>query len=263
MKKWALPMAAVLFLTGCSTSEAVVPPEEPAVEVAAKAEGWGFRRMPDARPEFTAKQIEAMNTYDCIYMGKEDEGIYLTFDEGYETGYTAAILDTLKEKGVQAAFFITGDYLRRNEDLVRRMVEEGHIVGNHTQNHPSLPTVSQDTKVQEELTALGDAFTDLFGVPMRYARPPKGEYDDRTLRITKETGYTNVFWSFAYEDWLQDQVRGKEYAYNKVMEGLHGGAVILLHAVSPDNAQALGDIIDGARAKGYTFRSLDEYVGEM
>jgi len=255
-------MAAVLCLTGCGAGEAVVPPTEPAVEVAAKIEGWGFRPMQNARPEFTKEQIAAMDTYDCIYMGKEDEGIYLTFDEGYETGYTASILDTLKEKGVTAAFFITGDYLKRNEDLVRRMVEEGHIVGNHTENHPSLPTVKEDSKVQEELTVLGDTFADTFGVPMRYARPPKGEYDERTLRITKETGYTNVFWSFAYEDWLQDTVKGKEYAYNKVMAGLHGGAVILLHAVSPDNAQALGDIIDGARAQGYVFRSLDAYVAE-
>ncbi|MBE7062401.1 MAG: hypothetical protein E7390_01240 [Ruminococcaceae bacterium] len=259
MKEWILPLAAVLFLTGCGAEEAV---PEPTAAAAAAVEGWGYRRMENARPEFTAGQMEAMATYDCIYMGKEDEGIYLTFDEGYENGYTGAILDTLKEKEVKAAFFITGPYLEQHEDLVRRMVEEGHIVGNHTVNHPSLPTVASDTKLREELTGLTQAFQEKFGAQMRYLRPPKGEYNDRTLRMTKEMGYTNVFWSFAYQDWEQNVFRGKEYAYEKVMNGLHGGAVLLLHAVSKDNAEALGDIIDGARAKGYVFRSLDAYVRE-
>ncbi len=140
------------------------------------------------------------------------------------------------------------------------MVEEGHIVGNHTVNHPSLPTVTDDKKLETELSGLDVAFMEKFGIPMRYLRPPKGEYNERTLRLTKEMGYTNVFWSFAYQDWEQDKTRGKAYAYDKVMAGLHGGAVILLHAVSADNAEALGDIIDGAREKGYVFRSLDEYV---
>ncbi len=259
MKKWCIPLAAVLFMTGCSTKEPAKPPVEEAAAAAA-VQGWGYRPMENARPEFTAEQMAAMDTYECIYMGKEDAGIYLTFDEGYENGYTAAILDTLKEKDVKAAFFITGPYLEQHEDLVRRMVEEGHTVGNHTVNHPSLPTVTDDAKLQAELTGLEDAFKEKFGAEMRYVRPPKGEYNERTLRITKDMGYTNVFWSFAYQDWEQNASRGKEYAYDKVMSGLHGGAVILLHAVSRDNADALGDIIDGARARGYEFRSLDAYV---
>ncbi len=257
MKKWGIPLALVLFLTGCGVKETKAPAAEPA---AAAVEGWGFRRMEGARPEFTAAQEESMRTYNCMYMGKEDEGIYLTFDEGYENGYTASILDTLREKGVKAAFFITSPYLTQHEDLVRRMVEEGHIVGNHTVNHPSLPGVTEDGALRAELSGLSDAFREKFGTEMKYLRPPKGEYNDRTLRITSEMGYTNVFWSFAYQDWERDKSRGKEYAYESVMKGLHGGAVILLHAVSKDNAQALGDIIDGAREKGYVFRTLDEYV---
>ncbi len=257
MRKIGVPLALILLLSGCGTAETAAPVTE---SVAVAAEGWGFRRMEGARPEFTAAQQAAMATYDCMYMGKEDEGIYLTFDEGYENGYTASILDTLREKNVQAAFFITGPYLESHENLVRRMVEEGHIVGNHTVNHPSLPAVADDTALRAEIDGLSDAFREKFGKEMHYIRPPKGEYNDRTLRITKEMGYTNVFWSFAYQDWEQNKSRGKQYACDTVLTGLHGGAVILLHAVSKDNAEALEDIIDGAREKGYVFRSLDEYV---
>lgn len=257
-----LPLSAVLFFTSCVSEKVDLPPAvSPEMQAASvDVSGWGFRKIPGSRPEFTAAQIKDMETYNCIYMGKEDEGIYLTFDEGYENGYTAQILDTLKEKNVKAAFFITGPYLRDHEDLVRRMVEEGHIVGNHTENHPSLPSVTSDEKLMAELTELSEAFREKFGQEMSYLRPPKGEYNARTLKISKDMGYTNVFWSFAYEDWAQDKTHGKAYAYEKVMDGLHGGAVILLHAVSRDNAEALGDIIDGAREKGYVFRSLDEYV---
>ena len=257
-----LPLTAALMLTACTGKKSDLPPEVPSDVQTASAgiSGWGFRKMPGARPEFTAGQIKDMEKYGCIYMGKEDEGIYLTFDEGYENGYTAGILDTLREKNVQAAFFITGDYLRDHEELVRRMVEEGHIVGNHTENHPSLPTVASDEKLFAETEDLSKTFKEKFGQEMRYLRPPKGEYNDRTLSFTKALGYTNVFWSFAYEDWAQDKSYGKAHAYEKVMDGLHGGAVLLLHAVSKDNAEALGDMIDGARGRGYVFRSLDAYV---
>ena len=252
---------SILVFTGCET-KAPAPEAPPAEAVSAKTEGWGFRRMPEGRPEFTAAQIKAMDTYGCYYMGKEDNGLYLTFDEGYENGYTAKILDTLKEKNVPAAFFITMPYFKEHGDLVKRMVEEGHIVGNHTVNHPSLPSVLDDQKLEEEITGLTHAFTEKFGAPMHYLRPPKGEYNERTLSITQKMGYTNVFWSAAYADWAQNESHGKAYAFDKVMGGLHGGAVILLHAVSRDNAEALGDIIDAAREKGYEFRSLDHYVKE-
>ncbi len=262
MGKWRsirILLAGSILLTGCGgQGEQAKNPAPSAVEVSA-VKGWGYRPMPGQRPEFTAEQKKDMDTYECIYMGKEDEGIYLTFDEGYENGYTAMILDTLKEKDVKAAFFITMPYLEKHEDLVRRIMEERHTVGNHTVNHPSLPSVTDDNKLKEELSGLEKSFQEKFGIPMRYVRPPKGEYNERTLKCTRDMGYTNVFWSFAYQDWEQNKSRGKEYAYNKVMAGLHGGGVILLHAVSEDNAKALGDIIDGARERGYVFRTLDAY----
>ena len=140
--------------------------------------GWGFKKVAGNRPELTEKQISDMEKYGCIYLDTENEkSIYLTFDEGYENGYTAQILDTLKKTGVHAAFFVTGPYLKEQGDLVKRMVDEGHTVGNHTVNHPSLPDKS-DEKVREEISGLNDIFLEKFGINMKYFRPPMGEYSE-------------------------------------------------------------------------------------
>ena len=214
----------------------------------------GYNEIPDADPGAP----ELLRKYGGVYLGDTSQKkIYLTFDEGYENGYTAKILDVLKENNVNAIFFITGPYLKEHEDLVRRMVEEGHEVGNHTVHHPSLPSLD-DKKIEEEILELDKAFYEIFGKKMKYLRPPKGEYSERTLAITKQLGYTNLFWSFAYDDWHRDRVRGKEYAYEKVMNNLHNGAVILLHAVSKDNADALDMIIKGARERGFEFGDVNE-----
>ena len=203
-----------------------------------------------------------MDKYGCIYMGAaETKYLYLTFDEGYENGQTGKILDVLKEKGVKAAFFITGDYFKSEKKLIDRMVDEGHIVGNHTMNHPCVPNLKDVESVEREVLSLDRAFYARYGKHMKYFRPPEGAYSEKTLAVTKNLGYTNVFWSFAYDDWYRDKQRGADYAYNKTMENIHPGCVILLHAVSCDNANALGDIIDDARKAGYEFLSLDEYIG--
>lgn len=222
-----------------------------------KTIGWYFMKGKDhAQPTFGKDLTEPADKYDAIYlMPKDDNKIYLTFDEGYENGYTAQILDTLKEKNVKAVFFITGPYLEKEKELVKRMVDEGHEVGNHTINHPSLPSCD-DKKVEEEVLELDRKFYEEFGKPMKYLRPPMGEFSERTLSITKSLGYTNVFWSFAYRDWETDKQKGKEYAYNSVINALHPGEVMLLHAVSKDNTEALGDIIDKAREMGYEFGEM-------
>lgn len=214
----------------------------------------GYNETPDADPGAP----ELLKKYGGVYLGDTSQNkIYLTFDEGYENGYTAKILDVLKDNNVKAIFFITGPYLKEHEDLVRRMVEEGHEVGNHTVHHPSLPSLD-DKKIEEEILGLDEDFYNIFGKKMKYLRPPKGEYSERTLAITKQLGYTNLFWSFAYDDWHRDKVRGKEYAYEKVINNLHNGAVILLHAVSKDNADALDMIIKEARKKGFEFGDVNE-----
>lgn len=223
-----------------------------------KIHGWGLVRNKNNQPPQPSKgQKELLENHGGKYLGDTSKKvIYLTFDEGYENGYTPVILDTLKQKNVSACFFITGPYLKSHSDLVQRMVEEGHTVGNHTVNHPSLPTVS-DEKVENEVIELDRVFTEKFGKSMRFLRPPKGEFSERTLKITQRIGYTNVMWSFAYADWDINNQKGADYAHQIVTDNLHNGAIILLHAVSKDNANALGRIVDTARQLGYEFGSIE------
>ena len=200
----------------------------------------------------------ALNKYNAYYVGNPNEKkIYLTFDEGYENGYTSKILDVLKAKNVKAAFFVTKPYIESDPELVKRMVAEGHIVGNHSVKHLSSPTLS-DSQLKNELTETAQAFEKVTGQAMpKVFRPPMGEYSERTLAVTSNMGYKTVFWSFAYKDWITTAQPGKDVAYNTVMSKYHNGAVLLLHAVSKSNTEALGDIIDSLRAKGYTFDTLN------
>lgn len=223
---------------------------------------WGFRRMKDnVQPEFTASYTKVLDDYEGIYVGnKEDKVIYLTFDEGYENGYTGAILDTLKEKEVTAVFFVTMPYVKQNAELVQRMIDEGHIVGNHTVNHPSMPSVTDDAKLEEEITKLHDYVKENFGgYEMTYLRPPKGEYSERTVKIAKDLGYKTVLWSSAYDDWDTSKQDRLDYARKMIIDYSHNGCVMLLHAVSKDNTALLGEVIDTLRNSGYELKSLDEF----
>ncbi len=222
---------------------------------------WGILRQPNGQtPKADPGANELLQKYGGMYIGDVNKKIiYLTFDEGYENGYTSKILDVLRNNNVKAAFFITGPYLNEHQDLVRRMVEEGHTVGNHTIHHPSLPE-KDDSQIEEEVLGLERAFSEKFGLKMKFLRPPKGEYSERSLNITSKLGYCNLFWSFAYDDWHRDKIRGPEYAYKKVISNLHNGGIILLHAVSKDNADALDMIIKGVRANGYEFGNVEDLV---
>ena len=182
----------------------------------------------------------------------EKKKIYLTFDEGYENGYTEKILDTLKDKNVKAVFFITGDYAKRSGELVKRMIGEGQVVGNHTWRHYSMPEKSLET-CREEIGLLHDYVKENFGYEMSVLRPPKGEFSEQTLALASEMGYTTCLWSFAYKDWNPDAPGDKAQSLSSLNDRLHSGGVYLLHAVSPTNAAILGDFIDNARAKGYEF----------
>lgn len=223
------------------------------------SKGWGFKKEAGKKPAISKDTINLFSKYSAIYAGTREKTLYLTFDEGYENGYTAPILDVLKENNVPAAFFITGPYLKKQQDLVMRMVNEGHIVGNHTVNHPSMPSVTDDKKLEDEILDLDREFLALTGKSMKYIRPPKGEYSERTLALSHNLGYTSVFWSFAYVDWETDNQKGANYAYNQVMPYLHDGAILLLHAISKDNAEALSRIITDAKNLGYKFESLEEF----
>ena len=222
--------------------------------------GWGIKRSENhEQPDLGSTNKKLIDEHEDIAMGnKEDKYVYLTFDEGYEAGYTAQILDTLKANGVKAAFFITGHYLNTQEELVKRMIDEGHIVGNHTVNHPSMPDLEND-KLKEEITKLHTAVYEKFGYEMKYLRPPKGEFSERTLHITKSLGYTTVMWSFAYDDWDENKQDREDYAKEKILSNLHNGAVILLHANSKDNCNILDEVIKEIKKEGYEFKTLDEF----
>jgi peptidoglycan-N-acetylmuramic acid deacetylase len=225
-----------------------------------KTLSWSFVRKKDhLPPAFENKEYQLAKKYNAIFLGDtEKKEIYLTFDEGYENGYTGKILDTLKANDVKASFFITYPYFEKEYGLVDRMVKEGHIVGNHTWHHPSMPDVTDDDKLEEEMLKLDREFKEKTGIAMKYLRPPKGEFSQRTLRISKELGYRNVFWSMAYADWDIHSQKGPDYARQKVLDNIHNGAVILLHAVSSDNAAALDGIIKELKAQEYVFASLDQ-----
>ncbi len=188
----------------------------------------------------------------------EEKIVYLTFDVGYDNGYTGIILDTLKEKDVTAAFFCTVDEMKSDPESIARMIIEGHIVGNHTNTHPSMDELSR-TQMLEEIKGFDDYIRTNFGYSSLYFRFPKGEYSDSALDLVGSLGYTSVFWSLAYSDWDTSNQKGASYALETVVSRIHPGAVILLHAVSSDNAQALGDIIDTVRNMGYEFKSLEDY----
>jgi peptidoglycan-N-acetylmuramic acid deacetylase len=218
---------------------------------------WGIVRVKNHKtPQADPGAPELLKKYNSIYLADTEKPvIYLTFDEGYENGYTDDILDVLSKTKVNAVFFITGPYLNHHEDLVRRMVEEGHAVGNHTVRHLSLPTLT-DEQLVKEVADLDRLFYEKFKKHMVFLRPPKGEYSEHTLELTSKMGYINMFWSFAYKDWDRNSQKGWEHAYNMVMPNLHNGAILLLHAVSADNANALERIINDARKMGYEFGNV-------
>jgi peptidoglycan-N-acetylmuramic acid deacetylase len=221
---------------------------------------WGFKRSKNQQPASIAQEpfAKLIPKYESHFLGNiEKKELYLTFDNGYENGYTKDVLDVLKQKKVPAAFFVTGHYLKDQPNLVKRMVEEGHIVGNHSWHHPDLTTVN-DAKLKEELEKVKVKYEELTGQKdMKFLRPPRGIFSERTLALSKQLGYTNVFWSLAYKDWEVNNQKGWKYAYDNIMKQVHPGAIMLLHSVSKDNADALGKVIDDLRKQGYTFKSLD------
>ncbi len=221
---------------------------------------WGFRRGENhAQAVLDTNSKKVIDEYEGISMGNNEKPyIYLTFDCGYEAGYTTSILDTLKEQNVKAVFFITGHYLNSAGDMVKRMIEDGHIVGNHTVNHKCLPNIS-DEDIKKEVMNLHTAVYEKFGYEMTFFRPPKGEFSERVISIVKDLGYTTAMWSSAYDDWDKNKQGREEYGKRKILENLHNGCVLLLHSTAQDNMSILGDVIKEARNMGYEFRDLREF----
>lgn len=222
--------------------------------------GWGIKRNDNhEQPDLGKSNKEILEKSNGIAIGNNtDKYIYLTFDEGYEAGYTSQILDTLKENDVKATFFITAHYLNTQPELVKRMIDEGHIVGNHTVNHKSMPSLTEE-QINSEVMDLHKSMYEKFQYEMKYIRPPMGEFSEKSINVTNSLEYKTVMWSFAYEDWNENKQPDEAQAKKKILDNVHNGEIMLLHGNSKTNTNILGDIIKETKNMGYEFKSLDEF----
>ena len=225
---------------------------------------WGLSFRQEGAPPIGNAGKDQLRQYQAAYIGNVGEKVlYLTFDAGYENGCTAKILDTLKEKQVPAAFFLVGNYIRQSPDLVRRMVAEGHTVGNHTMHHYDMSRLSDKAAFSKELTDLEALYKETVGQELpKFYRPPQGIYSEENLKMAQELGYKTLFWSLAYVDWNNDSQPTKEAAFAKLLPRTHNGAVVLLHSTSKTNAEILGELIDKWKAMGYRFGTLEELFSQ-
>jgi peptidoglycan-N-acetylmuramic acid deacetylase len=222
-------------------------------------ENWGLGYGEEGQQPTGNADKGFLKEYDAYFVGNDDEKIlYLTFDAGYENGYTSTILDVLKKHEVKAAFFLVGHYFEENPELVKRMVEEGHIVGNHTMSHPDMSLINDINSFKKELEGIEDKYKEITGQDMpKYYRPPSGKYSESNLENAKSLGYTTVFWSLAYVDWDNNAQPSQEHAFSKLIPRTHPGAVVLLHNTSKTNMEILDELITRWKEDGYSFETLD------
>ncbi len=249
-----------LLLIMLAVCAAVVPALLGLSGEATQTAAWGLSFQTEGQAPVGNAGAQQLRQLDAYYVGQTDEKVlYLTFDAGYENGCTAQILDVLKKHGAPAAFFLVGHYIESNADLVRRMVEEGHTVGNHTMHHCDMSKLTDQAAFTEELTALEELFTSVTGKQLpKYYRPPQGIYSRENLELAQRLGYRTVFWSLAYVDWNNDDQPTKEEAFSKLLPRVHNGAVVLLHSTSQTNAQILDELLCRWEEEGYRFAGLDE-----
>ena len=223
------------------------------------AGSWGLSFQEDGKPPVADVSAQELAKYNAYYMEETEEKVlYLTFDAGYENGNTPAILDALKKHNAPAAFFIVGHYLQSSPDLVKRMIDEGHIVGNHSFHHPDMSQMTKE-QFQQELGELEQLYQQTFSQEMeKYYRPPQGKFSENNLKLAQELGYKTCFWSLAYVDWNVDQQPSHEDAMDKLTRRVHPGAIVLLHSTSKTNGEILDSLLTKWEEMGYTFRSLSE-----
>lgn len=228
--------------------------------LSSKKIGWGIKRSDNHKqPDLGTINKKIIDEFGGYAMGNKDKPyIYLTFDVGYEGGYTSHILDVLKENDVKAVFFITGQFVRTSEDLIKRMIDEGQIIGNHTSKHRVMPD-STEEQIKDDVMSQHQEIYEKFGYEMKYIRPPKGEYSEKSIAYTNSLGYKTIMWSFAYDDWDVNKQGRQEYGKKKILDNLHNGEIMLLHATSKDNSEILDEIIKEAKRQGYEFKSIDEF----
>ncbi len=248
----------IIFVAGISTNMKTY--QSSATALNTRKIEWGIKRGKDHKqPDLGSDNLKVMSEFNGIALGNSEKKIiYLTFDVGYDGGYMQQILETLKNNQVKAAFFVTDQFIKTSSDVAKQIIDEGHILANHTVNHKSMPSLSKE-EIEEEVMNLHKDVFEKLNYEMKYIRPPKGEYSEKSVAVTNSLGYKTVMWSFAYEDWDDNKQGREEYAKQKIMDNLHNGEIMLLHATSKDNNNILDEIIKKIKAEGYEFKSLDEF----
>lgn len=251
--------AGAAVAQGCQKNESQSVVAEP---VLMESQDWGLGFSEEGQPPTGMATVEELKEYHAYFLGDTDEKkMYLTFDAGFENGNTEAILDALKKHQVKATFFVVGHYLETAPELVKRMVEEGHTVGNHTYHHYDMSKLSDKESFSKEIQTVEEKYREITGLEMtKYYRPPQGKYSLQNLQMAKELGYHTFFWSLAYVDWKQDDQPSREHAFEKLMQRTHPGAVILLHNTSKTNGEIMDELLTKWETEGYVFGTLDEFL---
>lgn len=254
--------AVILFFTAAFfAGRAAARLEEMRETALFAAEGnWGLGFGAEGEKPTGNASYEELAKYDAWYVGNTDEKvIYLTFDCGYENGNTPAILEALKRHGVHATFFVVGNFVRDNPELVRQILADGHTVGNHTQHHPDMSKIADLASFEKEIRDLEEAFREATGQELsRYYRPPQGKYSENNLKMAQQLGYQTFFWSLAYVDWNQEDQPTREEAFEKLLGRIHPGAIVLLHNTSSTNGTILDELLTRWEEMGYTFGRLGD-----
>lgn len=231
-------------------------------DISTQEYNWYFNPRDDGKQPLPIKEADFFRNYNTYYVGKpEEKVIYLTFDSGYENGFTNHMLDVLKKHNAPGNFFVVESYIKNNPDIIKRMEKEGHLVCNHSKNHPSMAKITDFEKFKDEITSVEDAYKDVTGKDMpKFFRPPMGKFSEQSLKYTKDLGYSSIFWSFAYVDWYNDNQPTPEYAKEKIYSRTHPGAIVLLHPNSTTNTQILDEVITHWKEEGYKLETLDTLV---
>ena len=232
-----------------------------AVPASAEVTNWGLSFQQEGEPPVGNASSEYLAQYNALYRADTQEKIlYLTFDAGFENGNTERILDALKKHGVKATFFLVGNYFETQPELVKRMAEEGHTIGNHTYSHPDMSKIGDIQSFQTELQKNEALYRDILGSEMpKLYRPPQGKFCEENLKMAQQLGYSTVFWSLAYVDWYTDDQPTPEQAFSKLLPRIHPGAVVLLHSTSSTNAEILDELLTKWEETGYSFGDLEAY----